>query len=121
RPRLAHPRRDGEGARRSRGEQAVRRPGTRGGRHAARRVREVRRQAVGVDQRSGEEDFLEDQEVKHAKPWLWPEKRWRGIVNRVRAGRSLRPPRWPGAARCALALSFDSDHETNELRDGGES
>ena len=25
------------------------------------------------------------------------------------------------AARCAVALSFDSDHETNELRDGDES
>ena len=29
--------------------------------------------------------------------------------------------RWPGGARCAVALSFDSDHETNELRDGGNS
>ena len=59
--------------------------------------------------------------MKQAKPWQWPEKRWRGIVNRVRAGRPLRPKRWPGGARCAVALSFDSDHETNELRDGGES
>jgi peptidoglycan/xylan/chitin deacetylase (PgdA/CDA1 family) len=42
-------------------------------------------------------------------------------VNRVRAGRSLRPATWPGGARCAVALSFDSDHETNELREGGES
>jgi peptidoglycan/xylan/chitin deacetylase (PgdA/CDA1 family) len=32
-----------------------------------------------------------------------------------------RPPTWPGGARCAVALSFDSDHETNELRDGGRS
>jgi peptidoglycan-N-acetylglucosamine deacetylase len=39
----------------------------------------------------------------------------------VRAGRSLRPTSWPGGARCAVALSFDSDHETNELRDGGKS
>ena len=30
-------------------------------------------------------------------------------------------PRWKGGARCAVALSFDSDHETNELRDGGKS
>jgi peptidoglycan/xylan/chitin deacetylase (PgdA/CDA1 family) len=59
--------------------------------------------------------------VKKTKPWLWPEKRWREIVNRVRAGRPLRPKRWPGGARCAVALSFDSDHETNELRDAGES
>jgi peptidoglycan/xylan/chitin deacetylase (PgdA/CDA1 family) len=54
-------------------------------------------------------------------PWQWPEERWRGIVGRVRAGRPLRPKGWPGDARCAVALSFDSDHETNELRDGGES
>jgi peptidoglycan/xylan/chitin deacetylase (PgdA/CDA1 family) len=54
-------------------------------------------------------------------PWQWPEERWRGIVGRVRAGRALRPKSWPGGARCAVALSFDSDHETNELREGGES
>jgi peptidoglycan/xylan/chitin deacetylase (PgdA/CDA1 family) len=55
------------------------------------------------------------------EPWDWPESTWRGLVNHVRAGRSLRPTSWPGGARCAVALSFDSDHETNELRDGGRS
>jgi len=55
------------------------------------------------------------------EPWQWPEAHWRGIVDHVRAGRALRPARWPGGARCAVALSFDSDHDTNELRDGGES
>ena len=55
------------------------------------------------------------------QPWQWPEAHWRGIVNHVRAGRALRPASWPGGARCAIALSFDSDHETNELREGGES
>lgn len=55
------------------------------------------------------------------RPQDWPEHHWRGLVNRVRAGRSLRPATWPGGARCAVALSFDSDHETNELRDGGAS
>src|SRR5262249_60571153 len=59
--------------------------------------------------------------MKTSKPWQWPEKRWRGIVDRVRAGRPLRPRRWPGGARCAIALSLDSDHETNELREAGES
>jgi peptidoglycan/xylan/chitin deacetylase (PgdA/CDA1 family) len=54
-------------------------------------------------------------------PWAWPEEQWRQRVNQVRAGRSLRPPSWPGGARCAVALSFDSDHDTNELRDGGRS
>jgi peptidoglycan/xylan/chitin deacetylase (PgdA/CDA1 family) len=55
------------------------------------------------------------------EPWQWPESKWREIVNRVRAGRSLKPTTWPGGARCAVALSFDSDHETNELREGGDS
>jgi peptidoglycan-N-acetylglucosamine deacetylase len=55
------------------------------------------------------------------EPWQWPEEEWRARVNRVRAGKSLRPAEWPGGARCAVALSFDSDHETNELRDGGKS
>jgi len=59
--------------------------------------------------------------VSDQAPWQWPEERWRGIVERVRAGRPLRPKSWPGGARCAIALSFDSDHETNELREGGES
>ena len=55
------------------------------------------------------------------EPWRWPEEEWRRRVNHVRAGRSLRPQSWPGGARCAVALSFDSDHDTNELRDGGKS
>jgi len=55
------------------------------------------------------------------EPWQWEEPEWRRRVGHVRAGRSLRPSSWPGGARCAVALSFDSDHETNELRDGGNS
>jgi len=55
------------------------------------------------------------------EPWQWPEDEWRRRVDQVRAGRSLKPKCWPGGARCAVALSFDSDHETNELRDGGTS
>ena len=58
---------------------------------------------------------------KDMQPWQWPEAHWRGILNKARAGRSLRPKSWPDGARCAFALSFDSDHETNELRDGGKS
>jgi peptidoglycan/xylan/chitin deacetylase (PgdA/CDA1 family) len=50
--------------------------------------------------------------------WRWDEARWRGYVERVRAGRSLAPPAWPHGARVAVALSFDSDHETSALRDG---
>ena len=55
------------------------------------------------------------------EPWQWPEATWRRIVDRVRAGRTLKPPSWPGGARCAVALSFDSDHDTSELRQGGKS
>ena len=55
------------------------------------------------------------------QPWQWPEDEWRARVAQVRAGRSLKPASWPDGARCAVALSFDSDHETNELRDGGQS
>ena len=52
------------------------------------------------------------------EPWTWPETRWRPIVEKVRAGRSLKPVAWPDGARCAVALSFDSDHETLTLRAG---
>src|SRR5262247_4586018 len=55
------------------------------------------------------------------EPWKWPEQQWRAVVNHVRAGRTLKPASWPGGARCAVALSFDSDHDTSELRQGGKS
>jgi peptidoglycan/xylan/chitin deacetylase (PgdA/CDA1 family) len=51
-------------------------------------------------------------------PWGWEERRWRAGVEKVRAGRSLRPARWKDGARACVALSFDSDHETSTLRDG---
>lgn len=44
---------------------------------------------------------------------------WRPIVGRVRAGRRLSPSAWPGGARCAVALSFDCDHESFEIGAGG--
>ena len=50
--------------------------------------------------------------------WTWPEERWRPLVEKVRAGRSLKPVAWPRGARCAVALSFDSDHETLTRRWG---
>lgn len=49
--------------------------------------------------------------------WEWPEDVWRRIVERARAGRSLLPGTWPNDARCAVALSFDADHETVPLPD----
>ncbi len=55
------------------------------------------------------------------QPWTWPEEVWRAKVNHVRAGRSLAPKAWKDGARLAVALSFDSDHETVELRFGGNS
>ena len=55
---------------------------------------------------------------EQAESWQWPDEHWRTIVNKVRAGRSLKPDVWKDGARCAVALSFDSDHETQTLRWG---
>lgn len=52
------------------------------------------------------------------EPWQWDEPTWRGHVERVRAGAPRTPETWPGGARAAVALSFDSDHESIPLRDG---
>ncbi len=54
--------------------------------------------------------------AREDEPWAWEELRWRGYVERVRAGRSLKPHAWPGGADVAVAISFDSDHETIPLR-----
>ena len=53
--------------------------------------------------------------------WTWDEPRWRAAVNKVRAGRSLKPAHWKNGARVCVALSFDSDHETSTLREGSTS
>lgn len=58
---------------------------------------------------------------KSENPWEWPEETWRHITGRARAGRSLAPTHWPDGARCAVALSFDADHDTIPLRDADES
>ncbi|MBH67303.1 MAG: polysaccharide deacetylase [Rhodospirillaceae bacterium] len=55
------------------------------------------------------------------EPWNWEDARWSTIVNRVRAGKSLKPKRWKNNASVAVALSFDSDHETTTLRWGDDS
>jgi peptidoglycan-N-acetylglucosamine deacetylase len=55
--------------------------------------------------------------VGEVAPWQWDEPTWRAHVGHLRAGRSL-VPGWPDGARVAVALSFDSDHETIPLRDG---
>jgi peptidoglycan/xylan/chitin deacetylase (PgdA/CDA1 family) len=54
-----------------------------------------------------------------SEPWLWPDSVWQQKVDKVRAGRSVKPRKWKNGARMAVALSFDSDHETMELRNGG--
>jgi peptidoglycan-N-acetylglucosamine deacetylase len=54
-------------------------------------------------------------------PWEWPEPVWRGKVDYVRAGKSLKPGTWKNGASWCVALSFDSDQETFELRNGGNS
>ena len=53
------------------------------------------------------------------EPWKTQENDWRRTISRVRAGRSLAPPEWPDKARCAVAFSFDCDHECFELGSGG--
>ncbi len=50
-----------------------------------------------------------------APPFKWSQEHWQGLLRRVRAGPALRPATWKGGARCAVALSFDCDHETAEL------
>lgn len=62
---------------------------------------------------------MSDRSGKLCEPWNWPESDWRRLVGHVRAGRALRPANWHGGARCAVALSFDCDHETYELGNGG--
>ena len=57
--------------------------------------------------------------MTEVEPWQLPDAEWRRLIRRVRAGRSLRPDAWPGGARCAVALSFDCDHEAFELGSGG--
>ena len=51
-------------------------------------------------------------------PFQWPREHWEGLLRRVRAGPALRPQAWKNGARCAVALSFDCDHETAELGAG---
>lgn len=53
------------------------------------------------------------------EPWKTQEDEWRRMISRVRAGSSLAPSTWPGGARCAVAFSFDCDHECFELGGGG--
>ncbi|CDZ70434.1 Polysaccharide deacetylase [Neorhizobium galegae bv. orientalis] len=54
-----------------------------------------------------------------SEPWAWSDSVWQQKVQKVRAGRSLKPAKWKNGARMAVALSFDSDHETMELKNGG--
>ena len=57
-------------------------------------------------------------EIDGDEPWRWEDQRWRTIVDKVRAGRSLKPAIWKDGAKAAVAISFDSDHETSTLRWG---
>ena len=55
------------------------------------------------------------------QPWHWSEAKWRAVAGKIRPGRALKPKTWKGGARVAVGISFDSDHESGELRDGGKS
>ena len=58
----------------------------------------------------------------NARPaWEMEEPEWRALINRVRAGRTLKPTAWPGGACAAVALPFDCDHEACEPGTGGRS
>jgi peptidoglycan-N-acetylglucosamine deacetylase len=57
----------------------------------------------------------------HKQPWQWSLSEITESILNIRAGRSLRPKSWPNGAKCAVAFSFDVDHESNELRDGAKS
>jgi len=57
--------------------------------------------------------------AREARPWETTEEDWRAAIGAARAGRALKPASWPGGAKCAVALSFDCDHETFELGAGG--
>src|SRR5262245_61471659 len=61
---------------------------------------------------------MSPQEPDRYPSWAWEESRWRAGVEKIRAGRPLRPAHWKGGARVCVALSFDPDHETSTLRDG---
>ncbi|MEP7380881.1 MAG: polysaccharide deacetylase [Gemmatimonadota bacterium] len=50
--------------------------------------------------------------------WEWSTDSVMRVVHAVRAGRSLQPKSWPQGARVAVALSFDVDNETVNLRFG---
>lgn len=55
------------------------------------------------------------------QPWQWSEAKWRAVSGKIRPGRALKPKTWKNGARVAVGISFDSDHESGELRDGGKS
>ena len=59
-----------------------------------------------------------DNKNNDTEPWQWGDSTWQNLVKKVRAGKSLKPKRWKNNARVAVALSFDSDHETTTLRWG---
>lgn len=50
--------------------------------------------------------------------WSWPEDRWRSLVESVRAGRSLKPRKWKGGARAAVAISVNFANEIGSLAAG---
>jgi peptidoglycan-N-acetylglucosamine deacetylase len=50
--------------------------------------------------------------------WRWSMDSVQRVVQAARAGRSLAPRSWPRGARVAVALSFDVDNETVNLRFG---
>ncbi len=74
---------------------------------------------VGTGRRPVESQSSQTAEPTEKEPsWTWPESRWRGAVEKVRAGRRLLPESWHDGAQVAVTLSFDFDNETLSLRNG---
>jgi peptidoglycan/xylan/chitin deacetylase (PgdA/CDA1 family) len=55
--------------------------------------------------------------VQKDRPWELSLEEIRAAVDKVRAGKNLTPESWAEGAKAAVALSFDFDAETNDLRD----
>ncbi len=52
------------------------------------------------------QDHAHDAEV-----WKWTPEQIQQQVNKVRAGKSLKPKQWPNGAKVAVSISFDFDTE----------
>ena len=62
--------------------------------------------------------FAAAQQAPNQPGTRWTDEQLREAVALSRAGRKLTPKYWPNGARVAVCLSFDTDTEAPDLRDG---